>query len=152
MKVIGAKTATNGTPLVARIGSTRDGRGVNAFTMLGNDLYLAEAGGLGVSKITDPSGVARPACSATTVCTAVPLNPNPTFFPGGLVTALPTVTSGANAATGVACTNATSCTAVSPPGAGTVDVRVTLGGGTSLLAVAADQFTYVAPPRPRVSP
>ena len=285
MEVIGAKTATNGTPVVARIGSTSDGRGVNAFTMFGNDLYLAEAGGLGVSKIADPSGVTRSACSPTALCTAAPLNPNPTFFPGGLVsapdpttgapdyiligtvalggqpntvlryepatgltevysqtispsytsvgttyttyagvlglgydankpwdllvgddpqfaaalptnqqghfwrvanpaftlvpgvtsiapssgptaggttvtiggtnlatldatgavTALPTVTFGANAATGVACTSATSCTAVSPVGTGTVDVRVTLGGGTSA-AVAGDQFTYVAPP------
>jgi hypothetical protein len=50
---------------------------------------------------------------------------------------------GANPATGVSC-GATSCTATSPAGSGTVDVRVTTMVGTSPV-VAADQFTYTSP-------
>jgi hypothetical protein len=86
MKIIGAETAVNATPPVAKIGSTSDGKGVNAFVMFGNDLFLAEIGGFGMSRIADPSGVARTACSAASPCTAVSLSPNPDFFPGGLAT------------------------------------------------------------------
>lgn len=86
MKIIGAEAAANATPPVAKIGSTSDGKGVNAFVMFGNDLYLAEIGGFGMSRIADPSGVARTACSAASPCTAVSLSPNPDFFPGGLAT------------------------------------------------------------------
>jgi hypothetical protein len=75
----------NANPTVAKVGSTSDGRGVNAFAMFGNDLYLAETGGLGVSRIADPSGISRPACTAAAVCAATSLNPNPDFFPGGMV-------------------------------------------------------------------
>ena len=50
---------------------------------------------------------------------------------------------GANAATGVVVNSATSVTATSPAGTGTVDVTVTTPGGTSATS-SADQFTYVA--------
>jgi subtilisin family serine protease len=49
---------------------------------------------------------------------------------------------GTAAATSVVCNNTTACTAVTPPGAGTVDVTVTVGGATSLPADSR-QFTYV---------
>jgi len=53
---------------------------------------------------------------------------------------------GTTAATGYTVNSATSITATAPPGtAGTVDVTVTTGGGTSATS-AADQFTYLAPP------
>ncbi len=39
-----------------------------------------------------------------------------------------------------------SITATSPGGSGTVDVRVTTGGGQSAIAQPADQFTYIPPP------
>lgn len=77
---------TNANPTVAKVGSTSDGRGVNSLLLFGNDLYLAELGGFGLSKIADPSGITRTACSASSVCTAVSLSPNPEFFPGGLAT------------------------------------------------------------------
>jgi hypothetical protein len=49
---------------------------------------------------------------------------------------------GAAAATNVVCLNTTACTAVAPPGAGTIDVTVTVGGATSLPRDSG-QFTYV---------
>ena len=52
---------------------------------------------------------------------------------------------GANAATNVACSSTTQCTATSPAGAaGTVDVTVTTPSGTSAVNQPADQFTYTA--------
>jgi hypothetical protein len=51
---------------------------------------------------------------------------------------------GTTAATSFAVNSATSITATSPAGTGTVDVTVTTPGGTSA-AVSADQFTYVLP-------
>jgi hypothetical protein len=48
---------------------------------------------------------------------------------------------GSNNAASYTVNSATSITAVSPPGAGTVDVTVTTGGGTSATS-EADRFTY----------
>ncbi len=48
---------------------------------------------------------------------------------------------GTTAATGVTVTSATSLTATSPAGSGTVDVTVSTWAGTSS-PCAADQFTY----------
>ena len=87
MKVTDAMHTASGTPPVARVGSTSDGRGVNAFTLFKGDLYLAELGGAGLSSIQDPSGAnGRPACSATARCTAVtvPGAASISSFPGGL--------------------------------------------------------------------
>jgi hypothetical protein len=56
-----------------------------------------------------------------------------------------TVKFGATAATNVACTTTTNCTATSPAGSGTVDVVVTVGTVQSGVT-AADRFTYVAAP------
>jgi IPT/TIG domain len=71
---------------------------------------------------------------------------------GTLVTILGTGLTGAsavdfgtNAATDVTVVNATTITAVSPAGAGVVNVTVTTLGGTSANA-PADQFTYVVAP------
>ena len=44
-------------------------------------------------------------------------------------------------ATNISCSSATQCVATSPPGSGTVDVRVTVGGQISPTA-AADHFSY----------
>ena len=46
--------------------------------------------------------------------------------------------------------SATSVTATTPVGSGTVDVTVTAAGGTSAIN-AADQYTYIPPPLPRVT-
>lgn len=81
-----AVAGNNANPTVAKVGSTSDGRGVNALVLFGRDLYLAEIGGFGLSRIADPSGIARTPCSAAAPCTAVSVSPNPSFFPGGLAT------------------------------------------------------------------
>ena len=83
---IQAVASNNANPVVAKVGSTSDGRGINALAVVGRDLFVAELGGFGTSRIPDPSGIARTACSAASPCTAVSLSPNPTFFPGGLAT------------------------------------------------------------------
>ena len=57
---------------------------------------------------------------------------------------------GTNAATGVVVNSATSVTATSPAGTGTVDVTVTTANGTSATS-AADHFTYVAPAAPTIT-
>jgi len=86
MKVTDAMHTASGAPTVTKIGTTSDGRGINSLVLFKNDLYLGELGGLGLSEIQDPAGVARTACSAASVCTAVTV-PNATSlssFPGGL--------------------------------------------------------------------
>jgi len=71
-------------PAQAVVGSTSDGIGVNAFAVVGGDLYVAEVGGLGgVSKVVDIAGVNRLACSPSSPCTAVPTGSG-IGFPGGL--------------------------------------------------------------------
>jgi len=59
-----------------------------------------------------------------------------------------TVAFGGTVAAGASCED-TSCTVISPPGTGTVDVTVTTAGGTSAVG-PVDQFTYQAtlPPHP----
>lgn len=78
------ETSTPGVPVQSKIGSTSDGIGVNSFAAVGNDLYLAEVGGLGgVSKIADPMGRGHVACSVTSVCSAITIGSS-TGFPGGM--------------------------------------------------------------------
>jgi hypothetical protein len=279
MKITGATTTTSGSPTVAKIGSTSDGRGVNSMLLFNNgttsDLYLAEIGGQGLSKIPDPAGQSRAPCSANSPCTATPISPQPSFFPGGLaadatniyigdsprttpgsvlkwtpstgqvstyslnvpaytasfdgatrnqyanpygvglmpngdlivgddpaaalvVAVVPTtqghlwrvpatavglsvtsvtpnsgttaggdtitvagtgfatngttdITLGPNSATNVVCASITSCTATTPAGSGTVDVRVTVSGAQSP-ATPNDLFIYNAPPTPNGGP
>ena len=86
MKITDAMHTTVANPAVQKIGSTSDGRGINSLVLFKNDLYLAE--GAGLSKIADPSGVLRPACTSGFLCAAV-IVPNVasiSSFPGGLAT------------------------------------------------------------------
>jgi sugar lactone lactonase YvrE len=84
MKVAGATNNTSSSPAVTWIGETSDGLGVNAMVQHKGDLYLAETGGLGLSRIQDPAGLTRAACSPSAVCAAITVNPAVSFFPGGL--------------------------------------------------------------------
>jgi hypothetical protein len=86
MKIPNATGITTSTPPVVKVGNTSDGKGVNTLLFLNNDLYLAEIGGFGISGIPDPQGVTRAACNATSPCKASSLNPQLSFFPGGLAT------------------------------------------------------------------
>jgi hypothetical protein len=83
---IDAIALNNTGPAVAKVGNTSDARGVNSFVMFGNDMYVAETGGFGLSKIADPSGISRTACSAGAPCTAISVVPSPSSLPGGLAT------------------------------------------------------------------
>ncbi len=86
MMVKDATATTSATPVVPKIGSTSDGRGINSMLVFGNDLYIAEIGGNGLSKIADPSGIGRAPCTEAAQCTAAPLFPQIESFPGGLAT------------------------------------------------------------------
>ncbi len=86
MKVPNATSITSGSPPVTKIGTTSDGRGVNSILFLNNNLYVAEVGGAGLSMIPDPQGISRVPCNATSPCKATTLNPEISFFPGGLAT------------------------------------------------------------------
>ncbi len=85
--------------------------------------------------------------------TVTGLNPNSGTTVGGTVVTISgtnfsasgtSVKFGANSATNISCTSATSCTATSPAGSGIVDVVVTVGSKSSAIT-NADKFTYVAP-------
>lgn len=86
MMITGATTTTSATPPVTKIGQTSDGNGLQAIALYKNDLYLSEVGGFGLSRITDPAGLTRPACNATAPCHAISLSPQVSSFPGGLAT------------------------------------------------------------------
>jgi hypothetical protein len=275
MKITGATTTTSGSPVVSKIGTTSDSKGVNTLLLFNSDLYLAEIGGNGLSTIPDPAGLRRAACAPASPCRGVSISPQMSFFPGGLATdntfiyigdsplttpgrilqwnpatgavvtysinvpqytasfdngtrnqyvnpyglglmpngdlmvsddpaaalvvaVVPTtqghlwrvpaaavglsvtsvapnsgttaggdaitvsgtgfatnggtdITIGPNRATNIACATTTSCTANTPAGSGTVDIRVTVNGAQSP-ATAADLFAYNAPPPPAGGP
>ena len=117
--------------------------------------YVAEidnAGGVNIQANSSPvivtwSGTPPPAPTVSNV------NPATGPAPGGTTVTITgtnfaagdTVAFGGSAATGVTVNSATSITATSPPGSGTVDVTVTGPGGKSATS-SADQFTYGPPP------
>ncbi|MGA8979094.1 MAG: IPT/TIG domain-containing protein [Pedococcus sp.] len=85
------------TPTVSKVGSTSDGRGINALSFFSStdaggaahhDLYIAESGGAGMSVIKDIDGTGgRPACGASqcTATTVASASGAALFsFPGGL--------------------------------------------------------------------
>ncbi len=138
-KITGADTTASATPPVAKVGTTSDGRGVNAFVMFGNDLYLAEVGGFGLSRIADPSGVARAPCTAAAVCTAVTVVPTPSFFPGGLATDGTSIFIGDAAITG-----AQNSVLRYTPATGVVD-QYSLNVSPSYVSDGTTYTTYIGP-------
>jgi hypothetical protein len=71
---------------ISKAAQTSDGNGLVALAFYKNDLYVAENGGFGLSRIIDPAGLSgRPACNPTSPCTALTLSPSVSNFPGGLV-------------------------------------------------------------------
>ncbi len=81
IRVFDVNHTTALTPCQAVIGSTSDGIGVNSFALVGNDLYLGEIGGFGLSRMGDPTGITRAPCVGT--CAAVTV-PGGVGFPGGM--------------------------------------------------------------------
>jgi Glycine rich protein/IPT/TIG domain len=107
------------------------------------DLYVSRYAGLSNTvQFTRTPGVTSisPNRGPTTGDTAITITG--TGFdtaPGGTA-----VNFGSAAALAVGCASATTCTAVSPPGSGTVNVLVTVSGVQSV-DTAADDFTYEPP-------
>jgi subtilase family serine protease len=97
----------------------------------------------GVSAFKAPSSTPRPVVTGVSPSSGPAAGGTPVTVTGTNLTG-GTVAFGTNAATGVTC-GATSCTATSPAGTGTVDVEVTTTGGTSA-ATSADHFTYTSAP------
>jgi hypothetical protein len=93
----------------------------------------------GVSAFKAPSSTSAPVVTGVSPTSGPPAGGTPVTITGTNLTG-GTVAFGPNAATGVTC-GATSCTATSPAGTGTVDVEVTTTGGTSA-PTSADHFTY----------
>jgi hypothetical protein len=103
--------------------------------------YLAVADGT-IAAVTTVTWSA-PAPSVTSISpTSGPTSGGTTVTISGSNLTGGSVSFGANPATGVSC-SASSCTATSPAGSGTVDVTVTTSAGTSATS-ASDQFTYLA--------
>jgi hypothetical protein len=81
MKITGATTTS---PTVSLAATTSDGNGLLSLALYKNDLYVAENGGFGLSRIIDPAGLTRPPCNSTAPCVAITMTPQITSFPGGL--------------------------------------------------------------------
>jgi large repetitive protein len=111
------------------------------------DITVATPGGTSATSAADQFTYI-PAPTITSISpTAGPLGGGTTVtITGTNFTGVTAVTFGGTSASGFTFVNATTLTATSPAGsAGTVDIRVTTGGGTSGTS-AADQFTYVTAP------
>ncbi|MGD9891630.1 MAG: IPT/TIG domain-containing protein [Dehalococcoidia bacterium] len=99
-------------------------------------------GWFGRPLLTSISPTTGPTTGGTHVTLSGRTFPSGSFFPGTA-----TVMFGTRPALDVRCTTIVSCTAVAPPGSGTVPVTITTPGGTS----AGISFTY-SPSRPQTGP
>ena len=108
---------------------------VNDF---GQAMLVTEAPSIPLPTVTGISPSTGPAIGGTSVT-----------ITGTNLSGATTVDFGGNAATGIVVHSATSITATSPVGSGTVDVTVSTPGGTSATS-SADQFTYAARPPPHL--
>ena len=142
-------TTSNGATVLLRVNGTFTYTPAAGYSGNDNFFYnLANASGSSRAQVlikvnalpptvTGISPTAGPTAGGTTVIITG------TNFTG--TTGAAGVKFGATNATGYTVNSATSITATSPAGTGTVDVTVTNAGGTSVTSVA-DQFTYVAAP------
>ena len=108
-----------------------------------NDQFTYSAGG-GQPAVASVSPNSGPTTGGTVVTITGTNFPTAAATPG-IAATLPRlqVLFGDRLATSVTINTDRSITATSPPGSGTVDVRVTTSGGTSPLNPPNDQFTYV---------
>jgi hypothetical protein len=107
------------------------------------DVKVTTAGGTSATSAADQFTylVPVPVVSSINPSTGPTAGGTVVTITGSNFTGVTGVAFGANAGTSVTCATANQCTATSPAGSGTVDVRVTTAGGTSATS-AADQFTY----------
>jgi hypothetical protein len=114
------------------------------------DVTVTAAGGTSATGAADQFTYTGPPPPAPTVSSVVPSSGPATggssvIITGTNLTAASVVKFGTVAATTYTVTSAIQITAMSPPGAGMVDVTVTTAGGTSITS-AGDRFSYVALP------
>jgi len=143
---LGTPTTVNATTSNVVLSGTPTTGGTYNFTIRATDSST------GTGPATKDQAYSVTIISLTPTVTAVSPTSGPTSggtsvaITGTNFTGVSAVTFGGTAASGFTYNSATSITATAPAGtAGTVDVRVTTGGGTSAIT-AADQFTYVATP------
>ena len=110
------------------------------------DVRVTTVGGTSATSAADQyTYVARPAVASVSPSVGPTGGGTSVILTGTGFSGTTAVTFGATAATGFTVNSATQITATAPAGSGTVDVRVTNAGGTSLTS-AADQYTYAATP------
>ena len=107
------------------------------------DVTVTTAGGISATSAADQfTYVAAPAVTSVSPASGPSTGGTSVTITGTGLSGATAVTFGATAATGFTVNSSTQITATSPAGAaGTVDIRVTTAGGTSVTS-AADQFTY----------
>ncbi|MFN3878694.1 MAG: putative Ig domain-containing protein, partial [Brevundimonas sp.] len=110
------------------------------------DIRVTTGGGTSATSATDQyTYVAAPTVTAISPSSGPTTGGTTVVITGTQFSGATAVTFGATAATGFTVNSAAQITATAPAGTGTVDIRVTTGGGTSATS-AADQYTYVAAP------
>ncbi|MGH7019824.1 MAG: IPT/TIG domain-containing protein [Brevundimonas sp.] len=111
------------------------------------DITVTTSGGTSATSAADQfTYVAAPTVTSISPTSGPSMGGTSVTITGTNFSGVTAVTFGATAASGFTVNSATQITATAPAGsAGTVDVRVTAGGGTSATSVA-DQFTYLAAP------
>lgn len=107
------------------------------------DVTVTTAGGISATSAADQfTYVAAPAVTSVSPASGPSTGGTSVTITGTGLSGATAVTFGGTPATGFTVNSATQITATSPAGAaGTVDIRVTTAGGTSVTS-AADQFTY----------
>ncbi|MGK5056656.1 IPT/TIG domain-containing protein [Janthinobacterium sp. LB2P49] len=116
------------------------------------DITVITAGGTSATGAADQfTYVAAPTVSSISPAAGLATGGAIVSITGSNLTGATAVRFGASNAASFTVSSATQITATAPAGTGTVDVRVTTGGGTSATS-GADQFTYVVPPTISVAP
>ena len=156
MSIVDASTGV----IVSHVGSGSSFTATVSESAAMTQRYVAEidnSGGVNIQANSSPvivtwGGTPPPAPTVSAVSpTSGPASGGTTVtVTGGNFGTGDTVAFGGTAGTGVTVNSATSITATSPSGTGTVDVIVTGPGGSSATS-SADQFTYAAPPVPTVT-
>lgn len=156
----GTTVVITGTNLAGATAVTFGGTAAVGYTVNSNTQITATApAGSGTVdvRVTTPGGTSATSAADQYTYIAAPtvtaLSPNNGPTSGGTTVVITgtnlagasAVVFGATAATGYTVNSSTQITATAPAGSGTVNVRVTTGGGTSATS-AANQYTYVAPP------
>ena len=124
---------------------------ITATSPLGSgvvDVTVTTAGGVSATSAADKfTYIARPAVSSLAPVGGPAGGGTSVIITGTNFAGATAVKVGSAAATTYAVDSATQITAMSPPGSGAVDVRVTTAGGTSATS-NADLFTYLQAPGP----